>query len=123
MHAPRILIVDDDDDLRDVLGLALVERGYEVRAVDCAADAITAASEWCPAVVLLDIGLPGMSGYELASRLRDLHESMRLVALTGFGLDSDVEEARRAGFDAHVLKGSPSMLEALDKVIGGRRSS
>jgi CheY-like chemotaxis protein len=122
MLQPRILIVDDDDDLREVLGIAFAERGYDVRSVDGAREAITVAADWRPTVVLVDIGLRGMSGYELASRLRGLPcEAMKLVAFTGFGLDHDVEEARRAGFDAHVLKGSPAMLETLDDLIGWPR--
>jgi two-component system, sensor histidine kinase len=119
MPVPRILIVDDDADLRDVLGIAFADRGYDVRSVVCGTEAIAVAAEWRPEVVLVDIGLPGMSGYELASRLRELPcDPMRLVAFTGFGLERDVEQARRAGFDAHVLKGSGSMMQRLDELIG-----
>jgi CheY-like chemotaxis protein len=118
--ATRILIVDDDDDLRDVLGIAFAERGYDVRSVEGAPEAIVVAAEWCPEIVLVDIGLRGMSGYELASRLRELPcDPMKLVAFTGCGLDRDLERARRAGFDAHVLKGSPALLRVLDELIVG----
>jgi PAS domain S-box-containing protein len=105
-NARRVLVVDDNDDARDLLGDLLAAKGHEVRTAPDPAAALAEARVFAPDVAVLDIGLPGMDGYELARALRDLapSSSMKLVALTGYGQPSDVERSRAAGFDMHLVK-------------------
>jgi signal transduction histidine kinase len=104
----RLLVVEDDEDTRDLLVTILRQQGAEVRAVDCAADAVLAVEFEAPAVVVSDIGLPIEDGYQLARKLRR-HEAhhqgrMRLLAVTAFAANQDRDRALRAGFDAFVAK-------------------
>jgi len=116
----RVLIVDDDDDMREILRIDLSERGYDVRAADCGPAGIELAASWRPDVVLLDLGMPGMDGYQVAQRLREEHaRAMRIVAFTGFSVESYLEKAIQAGFDAYVLKGTATMLEKIEELIAG----
>jgi len=112
----RVLVVDDNVDAAESIAMLLRLEGHDVRSVHGAQDALEAAVVFRPHVVLLDIGLPGMDGYEVARRLRSqsIH-SMRLVAVTGYGQQSDRERAREAGFDQHLVK--PVDPEALHSVI------
>jgi CheY-like chemotaxis protein len=91
--------------------------GQDVRVALDGPRALAAAAEFAPDVVLLDIGLPVMDGYELARRIRALPElhDMRLVALTGYGTDSDRARSLEAGFDEHLVK--PLKLERLEAVL------
>lgn len=102
----RVLVVDDNLDSCAALGLFLSLQGYRVETVHTGPHAIEMAHAWRPTLVLLDIGLPGLSGYEVARRLRSEFpaEVMRLVAITGYGRDEDVARAKESGFDAHLLK-------------------
>ena len=100
----RILLVDDNLDANEMLKSALEVAGHEVVTAVNGPDALAAASKVPPAVGVLDIGLPGMDGYELARRLRRLYPSVRLIALTGYGQTSDHDAALTAGFDAHCAK-------------------
>ncbi len=104
--ARRVLVVDDNTDAAAMLGAFLELHGHTVLIAHDARAALTAAGEAVPDVALLDIGLPGMDGYELARRLRegDATRHVRLVALTGWGQDGDRARAREAGFDAHLTK-------------------
>lgn len=110
-HALRLLVVDDNVDAVEVLREGLEGAGHKVTIALDGLSAIAAAAEVNPEVGVLDIGLPGMDGYELARRLRRTHPEMRLIALTGYGQRSDIETAMRAGFDVHCTK--PVSLAAL----------
>jgi signal transduction histidine kinase len=102
----RVLVVDDNHDAGDSLGDLLVLSGHEVRVARNGTQAVEVAREFRPDVALLDIGLPGMSGYELAGRLRaePFGPALLLVALTGYGQDEDRRRTREAGFDHHLTK-------------------
>ena len=104
--AHKILIVDDNVDAADSLALLLELDGHETQAVYAAAEAIERAQSFKPGVVLLDIGLPGMNGYELAGKLRSMPElsQVRLIALTGYGKSEDQQRTKAAGFDDHLVK-------------------
>jgi signal transduction histidine kinase/ActR/RegA family two-component response regulator len=109
----KVLIVDDNLDSNTSLSALFSISGYDVR---CAADGNTGlelARSFRPAVILLDIGLPGFDGYEVARRLRlDSRTShIRLIAVTGYGQDKDIARAKEVGFDAHILK--PAKFEDL----------
>jgi two-component system CheB/CheR fusion protein len=102
----RILVVDDLQAAVTSQVTLLRMHGYEADGCDCGADAMDAIERLRPDVVLLDLGMPQMSGYDVAEELRD-NPDLRpkcLVALTGYGHDSDREHTRRAGFDFHLLK-------------------
>jgi PAS domain S-box-containing protein len=103
----RILVVDDNEDAATSLA-RLLRRvyGHEVRVAHDGPEALGLAGEFRPEVVLLDIGMPGMDGYEVARRMRvraDL-AGVRIIALTGWGQDSDRHQSREAGFDYHLVK-------------------
>ena len=103
---PRALVVDDAPDVTEMLAMLLRYAGYDVVAVFCAPDAYeTALSEQFD-VVVSDIGMPGMNGYELAERLRGLpdYKAVPLIAVTGFAMYDDRERATHAGFDAFLTK-------------------
>lgn len=104
--AQRVLIVDDNEDARALLAGLLAAHGYEVEVAGEADDALQIATRFRPQVVVLDIGLPGMDGWELARRLRGIAglEQIRLVALTGYGSERDRQRSREAGIDEHLLK-------------------
>jgi CheY-like chemotaxis protein len=104
--ACRVLIVDDNVDAAEMMGALLETRGHSVRIAHDADSALAAARDFAPSAAVLDIGLPGTDGYELARRLRSdaRTREMRLVALTGWGQDGDRARARDAGFDAHLTK-------------------
>jgi PAS domain S-box-containing protein len=114
-RALRILIVDDNVDAADSIAMLLSMEGHQTRTVNTARAALLAAPEFKPEVVLLDIGLPEMDGYEVARRLRAQNGShqMRLVAVTGYGQPADRRRARAAGFDEHMVKPvEPAALQA-----------
>ena len=112
----RVLVVDDNVDGADVTALLLQELGHEAQVAYSGATALAAADEYLPNVVLLDIGLPEMDGYEVARRLRQ-HPLLRnawLVAITGYGQESDRQRSKEAGFDHHLVKPvAPEKLEVL----------
>jgi CheY-like chemotaxis protein len=113
----RILVVDDNHDAGDSLGMILRHLGAEVRIARDGAQALQVFADYDPAVVLLDLGMPGMDGYEVARRMRALSPGSRssLVALTGWGQDEDRRRAREAGFDHHLVK--PAELSALQALL------
>jgi CheY-like chemotaxis protein len=115
LAAKRILVVDDNVDAADSLAMVLNQRGHNAEAVFSPSAAIERAATLNPEIVLLDIGLPGMDGYEVAQRIRAAGGAARLVALTGYGQPEDVRRARAAGFDAHLVK--PVDLENLMRSI------
>jgi signal transduction histidine kinase len=112
----RILIVDDNVDSADSLAMILNLCGHVAEPVYGAAEALERAAALDPEVVLLDIGLPGMDGYEVARLLRKRGSSARLVALTGYGQPEDVRRAEDAGFDTHLVK--PVALQHLLQDLG-----
>jgi CheY-like chemotaxis protein len=105
-QAKRVLLVEDNKDAADSLADLLRIFGYEVRVAYTGTDGVEAAHLFRPEIVLCDIGLPGLDGYEVARRLRSDVETAaaRLIAITGYGSDSDSEKAREAGFDMHLVK-------------------
>ncbi len=112
----RVLVVDDNRDAADSLALLLEHQGYDVRAAYSAPEALQQARAFDPELMLLDIGLPQMDGYEVARRLRasGANGRMRLIALTGYGQAEDRKRALASGFDAHITKpASPDQLERL----------
>jgi PAS domain S-box-containing protein len=116
----RILVVDDNADAANSLARLLTRlHGQEVRVAHDGPSALDVAREFRPEVALLDIGLPGMDGYELARRLRGMPESevMMLMALTGWGQEADLRKSREAGFDRHLVK--PVDPETLLEMLAG----
>lgn len=113
----RVLVVDDNRDAAEAAAVFLALAGHEVKAVGDGAEALASAPVFAPDVVVLDIGLPRMDGYEVARRLRKIpstHSSL-LIALTGYGQNSDRVRAREAGFDHHLTK--PAEPDVLLKLI------
>jgi PAS domain S-box-containing protein len=118
--ALKILVVDDNEDGAALLATVLSASGHHPEAVHDPVTALTLAAEFRPAVAILDIGLPVMDGYELGARLRALPglEQIRLIALTGYGQESDRERTRAAGFDEHLVK--PVDVDALIAFLHAR---
>lgn len=114
----RVLVVDDNRDAADTLALLLELLGHEVATAHDGEQALVRGAEFGPEVVLLDIGLPGISGYEVCRRLRDAPWGARayVVALTGWGQAEDERRAGEAGFDRHLVKpvDEPVLLQLLD---------
>ena len=115
----RILIIDDNEDAAAALAMLVEELGGETRVAHDGAAGLHAVDEFHPDVVLLDIGMPGMDGYETCRRLRLAPggSSMVIVALTGWGQDQDKQRAIDGGFDAHVTK--PADPGTLERILGG----
>ena len=113
----RILVVDDNVDAAETLEMLLEVSGHEVRMAHEGLSAIDIALTWLPDVMLLDIGLPGLSGYEVAKRIRlgDTLKSVVLIALTGYGQESDRQLSLQAGFDHHLVK--PANFRTLEKIL------
>jgi signal transduction histidine kinase/ActR/RegA family two-component response regulator len=102
----RILVVDDNRDAADMLAMFLQISGHETHTAHDGVEAIEATTRLQPDLVLLDIGLPRLNGYEAGRRIREQHKSGRpvLVALSGWGQDEDRRRSEEAGFDAHLVK-------------------
>ncbi|MGD0960661.1 MAG: PAS domain S-box protein [Methylomonas sp.] len=113
----RILLVDDNRDAAESLAIVLKIDGHHVQTAYDGPAALELARAERPDVILLDIGLPGMNGYEVAQEIRRYGELERtlLIALTGYGQRNDLEKSRAAGFDAHLVK--PPNLEMLRKLL------
>ncbi|HMI89270.1 MAG TPA: PAS domain-containing protein [Polyangiaceae bacterium] len=114
-HRGRVLIVDDNVDSAEMMAEVLAIAGYEVQTAHDGPEALTLVEDFVPDIALLDIGLPSMSGYELARGIRDQVPRARLVAVTGYGQEADRVRARAAGFDAHLVK--PVDLARLEKMM------
>jgi signal transduction histidine kinase len=112
----RVLVVDDNCDAADTLALWLEAHGHATRTVYGAEAALDAVDGFAPDVVLLDLGLPGMDGYEVARRIKRGHRSMRVVALSGYGQARDKALSAAAGFDAHAVK--PVDMTELNQLLG-----
>jgi PAS domain S-box-containing protein len=113
----RVLVVDDNRDAAETLELLLQLWGHEVRSAYDGPQALALAAELQPEIILLDIGLPGMSGYDVARQLRELPggRDMIVVAVTGYGQDSDRLRSQEAGFRYHLVK--PVEPEVLQELI------
>jgi PAS domain S-box-containing protein len=116
-EAPRVLVVDDNRDSADSMTMLLNLHGYVARAAYRGEDALDVAADLRPHAVLLDIGLPGMDGYEVAERLRALPElaGAMLIAMTGYGQAEDRARSAAAGFSHHLVK--PVDLETLHALL------
>jgi len=118
----RVLLVDDNVDAMEMMGFLLTEMGYDTLTASDAHTIVTTALAERPDVIVLDIGLPGLDGYQLARLIKghpDLAHT-RLVAHTGYGSPEDRQKARDAGFDAHLVK--PAQLTALEAALRGEAS-
>ena len=118
--APRklnILVVDDNHDSATSLALILEMMGHQVKVANDGPQALAAVAEHRPELMFLDIGLPGMSGYEVARQLRAsaVPEGLRIVALSGYGTAEDMKRSKEAGFDQHIVK--PIDFERLNRIV------
>ena len=113
----RVLLVDDNVDTVLSFSMLIEAHGHDVRTAHDGLSGVQAAIDYQPDVALLDIGLPGLNGYEVAKRIRQHPnlENVVLVALTGYGQESDREASRQAGFNHHLVK--PALLEQLQQVL------
>jgi CheY-like chemotaxis protein len=102
----RILVVDDNEDARDTLGLMLEVLGHSVRSAADGLQALQVGSEFEPDVVLLDLGMPRLNGYDAALQMRRLPwgANALLIATSGWGQPEDLRRSRDAGFDHHLVK-------------------
>ena len=102
----RVLLIEDNVDITDFIRIQLEMWGHEVFVAHDGPRGLEEALRLRPDIALLDVGLPGMDGYELARRIRqaDAGTDMRLVAMTGYGRPEDRARALAAGFDAHLVK-------------------
>jgi CheY-like chemotaxis protein len=116
-RARRLLLVDDNVDAVESLAVLLTADGHEVRTAHDGAGALALIESFRPDLVVLDIGLPGMNGYEVAQRIRARPElgAPTLVALTGYGQQEDRKRARAAGFDHHFIK--PADVGAIQRLL------
>lgn len=113
----RLLVVDDNDDAGTSLALLLRLLGHEIRLAHSGVAALELMKTYVPDVVFLDIGMPGMDGYEVARRIRQQPELKKvvLVALTGWGQHEDRRRTAEAGFNHHLVK--PAELDAVEKIL------
>jgi CheY-like chemotaxis protein len=117
--ARRVLVVDDNEDVAESLALYLGLTGHEVRTAANGAEALQAAREFRPEAIILDIGLPGLDGREVARRLRrdpDLASAV-LLAVTGYAGEVQGQLCREAGFDAYLAK--PADPEEVRRLLAG----
>jgi len=119
LSGSRILVVDDNKDSADSLGMLLRLKGNEIRTAHDGLEAVQLAETFRPQLVLLDIGLPRLNGYDVARQIRQQPwgQSAILVALTGWGQDEDRRRSQEAGFNFHVVK--PVDLSALEILLAG----
>jgi CheY-like chemotaxis protein len=117
----RVLVVDDNQDAADTLALLLELMGHQTRTAHDGLAALDAAAAFAPDVVLLDIGLPKMNGYDVCREMRKQPWGQRayLVALTGWGQAEDQRRASEAGFDRHLVK--PVEESVLQKLLDEKR--
>jgi two-component system, sensor histidine kinase len=117
----RVLVVDDHDDCRDLLASLVADSGCDVRVASTGAEAIVLTGQFLPDVVLLDIGLPDMSGYQVAATIRanPVTTDAFIAAVTGYGMGSDRKQAACAGID--VLLSKPVSWSELRLALSGVR--
>ena len=116
--AQRVLLVDDNVDALESMEILLQAYGYEVAVAPHPDIALGLIDTFAPTVAVIDIGLPGMDGYQLAAEIRRRRAGapLRLVAFTGYGGAEDIARATAAGFDAHLVK--PVEIDRLLAVLG-----
>jgi CheY-like chemotaxis protein len=102
----RVLVVDDNEDAAEMLAMVLQHAGYHTKTAYDSRTALAAADTWVPHIVILDIGLPDINGYDVARELRrsERFGGLALIALTGWGTQDDKQKAMDAGFDVHLTK-------------------
>jgi CheY-like chemotaxis protein/anti-sigma regulatory factor (Ser/Thr protein kinase) len=113
----RVLLVDDDEDVLDLFAILLTSAGHEVATAHDGREALSVLDRFHPSVAVIDISMPVMNGYDLATSIRAQHQGEQpfLVALTGYGQANDRERGRAAGFNEHLVK--PVDLQSLLRVI------
>jgi CheY-like chemotaxis protein len=113
-----VLVVDDNRDFADTLARMLRSLGHEMRLEYDGLAGLAASRTFRPDIAFLDIGMPGLNGYDLARRLRAFPSTsgIVLIAVTGWGKSDDRERSREAGFDEHVVK--PLEIERLQSILG-----
>jgi CheY-like chemotaxis protein len=113
----RILVADDNEDSALSMAMMLKIMGNDVRMARDGVEAVEAAKEFRPEMILLDIGMPRMNGYDACRRIRemDFGRDVIIVALTGWGQDEDKRRSKEAGFDRHLIK--PIDPEAIEKLL------
>lgn len=121
-RALRVLIVDDNTDASDLLGTLVEIAGHQATCASSGPEGLERARETPPDLAFVDIGMPGMSGYELAAAFRATPElaGVVLVALTGWGGDEARARATAAGFDHHLVK--PADPDAIDRILAAPES-
>jgi two-component system CheB/CheR fusion protein len=117
----RVLIVDDNSDVADTMALLARHWGHEIAIAHDGPSALELAKRFKPHHALVDIGLPGMNGYDLGRSLREQHQDVYLVAMTGYGSDQDRDAAYAAGFDVHLVK--PADLDELERILAKPRDA
>lgn len=115
----RIVVADDNEDSAESFAMLLSFSGHEVRIVHDGASALDAVRDFRPDIAFLDIGMPGMTGYEVAQAVRaePWGREIKLIAVTGWGQPDDRQRARTAGFDRHLIK--PIDLAEVDQLLEG----
>jgi len=113
----RVLVVDDVKDVAETFAKVLEGLGYESKSITDPRDAVEAACAFKPSVVLLDIGMPHINGYELCPLLREALKParVRIVAVTAWGSSNDRAHSRAVGFDAHLVK--PVAVDVIDATV------
>jgi two-component system CheB/CheR fusion protein len=122
LPALKVLLLEDEEDNREMLAMCLDRAGYRVVQAGCGRDALAALERESFDAAIMDIGLPDMSGVEVGRRARQQYPTLRLVAVTGFGTQSDREQLHTAGFDAHLVKPVEvsKLRAALETLVGER---
>jgi PAS domain S-box-containing protein len=114
----RVLVVDDNVDAANTLAMLVSAGGHDIRTAHDGHAALQVAREYRPDVMLLDIGLPGLDGYEVAKQIRETPALQKpvLVAMTGYGQDADRQRSQETGFDHHLVK--PADFRAVQEILG-----
>ena len=122
LAALRVLVVDDHVDLLDSLATVIQHFGPQVQTATTGELALALMEAWAPDLVLVDVGLPGMTGYEVAqhARLQSWGQALTLIAMTGWGGIEDQKRSLAAGFDQHILK--PLDLDRLRAILDSVRA-
>ena len=117
LRTGRVLVVDDNPDAAEMMATLLRHSGHTIEVAHDGSTALATAERFAPDVALLDIGIPGMDGYEIATRLRAMPggKKLHLIALTGYTQDAHIAAAHKSGFDHHLSK--PVDIEVLSKLI------